>query len=97
MQTTDIVRFVTSPSGRHAIGLVPFSAALAAKVLTVDGSPPPSTLSIADERYPMTVRLSAGSDLRHPSDAAAQLIDFVHSKDADRLVARFSLVSKNGF
>jgi ABC-type phosphate transport system substrate-binding protein len=82
----DIVRWVSSPSGAGAMGFVPFSAALPAKVLALRGSPPASTLSIADERYPMTVRILASSDFRTPSHPAAALIAFARSAGAADLV-----------
>lgn len=92
----EVVRTVAGPSGVRSIGIVPFSAAVPAKVLALDTGPPPSTLSIGDERYPLSVRIRAESDFRRPSDRAADLISFALSSAAKELVARTSLVSKNG-
>jgi hypothetical protein len=92
----EVVRTVAGPSGIRSIGIVPFSAAVPAKVLALDTGPPPSTLSIGDESYPLSVRIRAESDFRRPSDRAAALISFTLSNAAKDLVARTSLVSKNG-
>jgi len=92
---TQIVRLVSSPSGLRAISLVPFSASVGAKVLAIAGSPPPSTLSIVDERYPLFVRLVVGSDFRHPVQSAADLIEFARSDKADEYIGHLALVTRN--
>ena len=94
--SADTVRTVASPSGVRSIGIVPFSAAVPAKVLALDNAPPPSPLSIGDERYPLSVRIMADSDFRHPPRLAAGLIAFARSNDAQELVVRSALISKNG-
>ena len=82
-----IVRVVSSPAGRRSIGIVPFSAAVPAKVLTLDDVAP-STISIADERYPLTFNILVASDFRRPGRAAAALIGFARSPDARPVIAR---------
>jgi hypothetical protein len=91
-----IVRFVASPSGLRAIGIVPFSGALPAKVIALGHAPPPSSLSIAAGRYPMTVHILAASDFRSPSRPASELLGFAQSGDADALLARTAFVGKKG-
>ena len=90
-----IVRTVSSPSGVRTIGIVDFGGAEPAKVLALDNVPP-STISIGDERYPLTLRILVGSDFRRPRQVAVGLIAFALSADARSLVTRTALVSKNG-
>jgi hypothetical protein len=91
-----IVAIVSSPSGRGALGLVPFSTALPAKVIALGDAPAPSTLSISDGRYPLAVSLTAQSDFRFPSRYASALIAFTHSADANDLFVRTAYVTKGG-
>jgi hypothetical protein len=92
----EIARWVSSPSGNGALGFVPFSAALPAKVVALRGAPAPSSLSIADERYPLTVRIVASSDFRKPSQSAVALIAFARSAEAAHLLGRSVAVAKPG-
>lgn len=96
LAAAQIVRWVSSPSGAGAIGIVPFSIALPAKVLALGKAPAPSTLSIADDRYALSMGVMAGSDYRSPARPARALLTFVHSRDIDVLINRTALVSKNG-
>jgi hypothetical protein len=96
LSAAQIVRWVASPSGARSIGIVPFSAALPAKVVTIAGSPAPSSLSIADEHYPLSVRILAGSDFRQPSRPAAGLVTFAHSALANQLLLRAALITPSG-
>jgi hypothetical protein len=96
LSAAQIVRWVASPSGARSIGIVPFSAALPAKVVTIAGSPAPSSLSIADEHYPLSVRILAGSDFRQPSRPAAGLVSFAHSALANKLLLRAALITPSG-
>jgi hypothetical protein len=91
-----IVRFVASPSGVRAIGIVPFSGALPAKVIALGHAPPPSSLSIGAGRYPMSVHILAASDFRSPSRPASELLGFTQSGDADELLTRTAFVGKKG-
>jgi hypothetical protein len=95
LTAAQIVGLVSSPSGRGWIGLVPFSAALPAKVLALGKAPPPSTLSIADGRYPLSADIRVESDFRYPSRPTAELIAFAHSAPAENAVARAGLITKN--
>jgi hypothetical protein len=95
LTAAQIVGFISSPSGRGWIGLVPFSAALPAKVLALGKAPPPSTLSIADGRYPLSADIRVESDFRYPSRPTAALIAFAHSAPAEAAVARAGLINKN--
>jgi PBP superfamily domain len=94
--SSHIVRMVSSPSGLRSIGIVPFSVASPAKVLALGDAPPPSPLSIGDGRYPLSVRIIAESDFRYPRSPASKLLAYVRSADAGNLLARATLVSKNG-
>jgi hypothetical protein len=91
-----IARWVSSPSGARAIGVLPFSVALPAKVLAVGNSPAPSSLSIADGRYLMSVGVLAVSDFRFPSRPAAALLTFANSPEAGDPIIRSALITKNG-
>ena len=95
LTAAQITGLVSSPSGRGWIGLVPFSAALPAKVLALGKAPPPSTLSIAGGRYPLSTGIMVESDFRHPSSPTAGLIAFAHSAAAEDVFARAGLISKN--
>jgi PBP superfamily domain len=92
----EITRLVSSPSGIRAIGIVPFSLAAPAKVLALGRAPPPSPISIENERYPLAVRVLAQSDFRSPSDPASALLTLARSADANGLVRRTALITKNG-
>jgi hypothetical protein len=92
----DIARSVASPSGSRSIGIATFSAAVPAKVLALGNAPPPSMLSIANGRYPLSVRIFAESDFRKPVGPATALITFARSADTRDLVVRTAMVNKNG-
>ncbi|MDB5042928.1 MAG: hypothetical protein JWN27_3654 [Candidatus Eremiobacteraeota bacterium] len=91
-----IVRRVASASGRRLIGLVTFSGAAPAKVVALGSAVPPSTLSIADRRYPLSFDVTVGSDLPAPSDEAAKLISYARSDEAQTVVARAGFVGNRG-
>jgi phosphate transport system substrate-binding protein len=90
-----IVRRVASASGRRLIGLATFSGAVPARVVAL-GSATPSTLSIAQGRYPLSFDVMVGSDLPAPSDEAAMLIAYARSDEAQTLVARAGFVGSRG-
>jgi hypothetical protein len=92
----EIVRLVSSPSGLHSIGIVPFSAAVPAKVIGLGRAPPPSPLSISGDRYPLSVSIIAESDFRYPAPPIAAMLAFAHSENTKNLVARTALISKDG-
>jgi hypothetical protein len=92
----EITRLISSPRGIRAIGIVPFSVATPAKVLALGHAPAPSPLSIANDRYPLAVRLLAESDFRSPRAPASALLAFSYSADANALLARTALVTRNG-
>ncbi|MFN2460862.1 MAG: substrate-binding domain-containing protein [Candidatus Velthaea sp.] len=89
--SADVSRAVTGPAAHGAIGLAAFSAAVPAKVLAVAKHPPPSTLSIADRRYPYVLALVVDQDLR-ADKAAAGLVAYARSPDAGAVIARDGLV-----
>jgi PBP superfamily domain len=91
-----IVHRVASASGRRLIGLVTFSGAVPAKVVALGSATPPSTLSIADRRYPLSFDVMVGSDLPAPSDEAAKFIAYARSDEAQTVVARAAFVGKKG-
>lgn len=92
--TSDIVKFIASPSGKNAIGLVPYSTAAAAKVVAIAGATPPSSASIANGQYPLSLGLVAESDYRHPNAGASSLIAFARTHDAHVILARADLTTK---
>jgi hypothetical protein len=92
LDTPEMVRSIASPDGIRSLGIAPFSAAGPAKVLSFDDAPPPSPSSIANERYPLAVRILVDSDFRHPASRAAGLIAFARSADAQSLVTRTALI-----
>jgi hypothetical protein len=92
----DITRIVASAGGANTIGLVAFSEAVPAKVIALGSGLPPSPLTIGSRRYPLSLDIMVGSDLRSPSAAAIAMIDFARSKDGQSIVARNGLVPKEG-
>jgi hypothetical protein len=93
---TPITRFVSSPSGVRAIGIVPFSLATPAKVLALGRPPPPSELSIANERYALTVLLLAQSDFRSPRPPASALLAMARSSGGANGPGQPALITKSG-
>jgi PBP superfamily domain len=94
--SADVVRTVAGASGRNAIGLVAFSAAVPAKVLALGSAPAPSVLSIAEHRYPLALAITVEPE-GSPPGAAAGLVDYAHSDQAQAIVVRDGLVAKKGF
>jgi hypothetical protein len=94
--STRVVQSVTAANAPRAIGIVAFSAAIPAKVVAFSAAPPPSTLSIADHRFPLSVRIMLASDFRQPPAGSAALIDFARSSDGGAIIARNGFV-KEGF
>ena len=66
----NVVRAVVGASGLRTIGLVAFSAAVPAKVLKLGAAPAPSTLSIGDQRYPLSVAIVVKSMRRRAAPPA---------------------------
>jgi hypothetical protein len=95
LDTDHITRLVSSPSGARWIGTVPFSGALPAKVIALGSAPPPNPISIAGGRYPLAVRILAESDFRFPAAPAAGLIAFARSSEANGIIVRDALISKD--
>ena len=92
--SADVVRAVVSPGGRGTIALVAFSAAVPAKVLALAPFPAPSSLSIGDRRYALSVALTVESASH--DGAAAGLAAFARSEDAQAIVLRDGFVPKRG-
>ena len=92
--SADVVRAVVSPGGRGTIGLVAFSAAVPAKVVALAPFPAPSSLSIGDRRYALSVALTVESASH--DGAAAGLAAFARSEDAQAIVLRDGFVPKRG-
>lgn len=90
--SADVVRAVVSPAGRGTIGLVAFSAAVPAKVIALASLPAPSSLTIGDRRYPLSVALSVESASR----AGAGLAAYARSDAAQAIVSRDGFVPKKG-
>jgi PBP superfamily domain len=92
-----IVRAVAAPSGRDRIGFVTFSAAVPAKVVKIAWIPTPSTLTIADHRYPFSLSVAVGPESTGRDPLAADLLTYAHSDAAQALVVRDGFVGKAGF
>jgi periplasmic binding family protein len=92
--SAEITRAVSSPSGRGSIGLVTFGSAVPAKVLALADAPAPNPLTIADGRYPLSLAVVVGSDMRAPSEAAAALIAFARARESQAIVAKAGLVTE---
>jgi ABC-type phosphate transport system substrate-binding protein len=84
----DVVRAVAAANGRNAIGMVPFSAAEPGKVLAIQHFPPPSTISIADRRYPLALSVRAWS----ASGAMPQFLAYATSRNAQAVAVRDGFV-----
>jgi phosphate transport system substrate-binding protein len=95
--SSDVVRDISSASGRNGLGLVAFSQASPAKILALGDSPIPSTLSIADHSYPLALTVMATSDDEAPDPKAEGLIKYARSADVQSLVVHSGLVAKEGF
>jgi hypothetical protein len=87
---------VSSASGRDSIGLVAFSQAVPGKVLALGDSPIPSTLTIADHSYPLSLTVMVTSDDEAPDQRASGLIKYARSADVQSLVVHSGLVAKEG-
>jgi hypothetical protein len=94
--SSDVVRTVSSASGRDSIGLVAFSQAVPGKVLALGDSPIPSTLTIADHTYPLSVTVMVASDDEAPDQRTAGLVKYARSADVQSLVVHSGLVAKEG-
>lgn len=96
--SADVTRAVTGADrrSRDSIGLVAFSQSVPAKVVPLAYLPPPSVLSIATRRYPLT--LTIGVELASlPKDpAAADLVDYARSSAGAEIVAKNGLVGGRG-
>lgn len=91
--SADIVRLVSGANGRRWLGVVAFSAAVPAKVVPLGTAPVPSAVTIADNRYPLTLDVTVNaSDGR--SSAAGSLIAFARSREAEAIVSRDGFVAK---
>ncbi|MFN2459226.1 MAG: substrate-binding domain-containing protein [Candidatus Velthaea sp.] len=95
--SADVVHAVVSGSGRGMVGLVAFSAAVPAKVVRLAAAPVPSALSIGDNRYPLTVGITVETSAATQAPAAAALVQYARSDDAQTIVSRDGLVPKKGF
>jgi hypothetical protein len=92
-----IVRALAGPGGRDGIGIVAFSAANPVKVVKLPSLPPPSTLSIADHRYPFSLSVTVRRERAGRDPVVAHLLAYAQSDAAQALVVRDGLVAKEGF
>jgi PBP superfamily domain len=92
-----IVRAVAAPNGRDRIGFVTFSSAVPAKVVKIAWIPPPSTLTIADHRYPFSLSVTVRSERTGRDPLVADLLTYVRSEAAQTMVVRNGFVAKAGF
>lgn len=95
--SAEIVRTVASASGRDAFGVVAFSAAVPAKVLALQSAPVPSVLSIADHRYPISLAVTVEPQGARGDPAAAALVRYARSDEAQSIVVRDGLIAKKGY
>jgi hypothetical protein len=86
--SADVVRAVVAANGSGAIGLVAFSAAVPGKVVALAGFPTPSTLSISDERYPLSVELTIASADANHYWAASPLLAYARSEAAKTIAVQ---------
>lgn len=92
--SADIVRLVSGANGRRWLGVVAFSEAVPAKVLPLGSAPTPSAVTIANNRYPLTLDVTVNaSDGRNA--AAGSLIAFARSREAEAIVSRDGFVAKS--
>jgi len=90
-----VTRVVASASGRTALGIVAFSASVPARVVALGAGPPPSSLSIATHRYPLSFAVVA--DASHDAgERAADLVRFARSRGAQSIAVHDGLVSRDG-
>lgn len=92
-----IVRAVAAPSGGDRLGIVAFSGAVPAKVITIRSAPVPSTLSIADHRYPFSLSVTVRSESARRDPLLADLLRYARSDAAQEVVVRDGLIAKAGF
>ena len=95
MPSADIVKAITGSRGRDGIGLVPFSSSVPAKVVAL-GSSTPSTLSIGNGKYPLSVDMLIDSDWRNPRPFVRDMIAFAHSPNGQAIVMHAGLVNDAG-
>jgi hypothetical protein len=95
--SADVVRIVAGAGGRRTIGLVAFSAAVPAKVLSLGDAPAPSVLSIAQHRYPLALSITVEPEGSPPREGASGLVDYAQSDQAQAIVVRDGLIAKKGF
>ncbi len=91
--TTDVVAAVTGPQGRRLVGIAAYSAAGAAKAITLLPGVPPSRFSIGDGHYPLVVGISVEAAGAAPPPAATDLVRYARSDGARPIVARNGLVT----
>ena len=92
----EIAHAVTGPGAPGAIGMVGFSASLAAKVVRLEDEPVPSVVSIADQRYPLSVGITVQS-IGEGRPLADALVRFARSPAAQPIVAQAGFISKRGY
>ena len=93
----DIVRAVTAAGGRRAIGMVAFSAAVPAKVVTLDAAPAPSVISIGAQRYPLSVAVTVAPEGTSHLATVVGLVRFARSESAQTILSQDGFVPKKGF
>lgn len=94
--SADVVRTVAGASGRTAIGIVAFSVAAPAKVLSIEGRPIPSAVSIADHAYPLSVDVTVLVDRRDADPAVRGVAEFARSDAAQSAVVHQGLIARKG-
>ncbi|MGD0472120.1 MAG: DnaJ domain-containing protein [Candidatus Velthaea sp.] len=95
----DVTRTVAGAGriSRTAIGLVPYSQAIPAKMIPLAYLPPPNVLTIASQHYPLTLTIALQSESQHDGAAAQPLIDFALSRDGQAIVEKNGLIPPEGF
>ena len=85
--SADVVRAVTAANGRNRIGVVAFSDAVPAKVLTISPYAPPSTLSISQGAYPLSLGVTVSAPQAHDR-SVADLVAFSTTDGSKALATR---------
>ena len=79
--SADVVRAVTAANGANRLGIVAFSSAVPAKVLSIAPFAPPSTLSISQGAYPLSLGVTVNAP-RVGNRSVADLVAFSTSDGA---------------
>jgi hypothetical protein len=89
--SADVVHAVVAANGRNRIGVVAFSTAVPAKVVALQPFPAPSTLSIGDKQYPLTIGVTVNAS-KIGDQSVSGLLAYATTADAKALAVRDGFV-----